>query len=122
MTIRIIRFDTKNTKDIFLDSKLSDPLASFYEYLIVETENEENFLDGKTVDVSKVVINEDFYNTEVLGKIVKKYAKRKLSFATETKVQVAISMYNLDIGPKTSKDVPVGTIILESGWLKPIEE
>ena len=120
--MQIIRFKQKDVKDMFRDDKLSDPISSFYQYLILETGNEINFLDGKTVDVSKVKLNADFYAKEIREKILLKYAKKKMPYASEQRLQGAIAMYDLDLGPGTHKDIPADAIVLETGWLKPIEE
>lgn len=120
--MQIIRFKQKDVKDMFKDDELSDPITSFYQYLILETGNEINFLDGKTINVTKIKLNSDFYEKEIRKKILLKYAKRKLPYYSDLKLKGAVAMYDLDIGPSTHKDIPANAIVLETGWLKPIEE
>jgi hypothetical protein len=120
--IQIIRFKQKDIKNMFLHSRLSDPLSSFYEFLILETGNEINFLDGKTVDVTKVRLNREFYEKEIREKILMNYAKRKMPYANDTRLQGAIAMYDLELGPSVHDDIPADAVVLETGWLKPIDE
>jgi hypothetical protein len=114
----IVKFKQSDLKDMFLHSKLSDPITSFYEYLVLATGTELEILDNKTINVTKVVMNKSLYKTEVFDKIIMKYAKKECSFYNQERIDFAASMYDLDMGPSSSDDVPVGEIHLLDGWLR----
>ena len=120
--IQIVRYNPKKVKDIFKISKLQDPLSSFYEWIILETDNIIPFLSGNRIDVSKVVINRDFYEEQVSDKILINYATREMPFVSRSQLECAVALYELDAGPKTSPDLEIGVIFLEEGWLYPEKE
>ena len=118
----IIRFNKDELKDYFLIGKYSDPISAFYEYLAVYSGRELDVLNGFRPNVSNVMMNKEVYKKDVLGNILKKYAKKQMPYSSDKHIELAISMLDLDIGPHTSKEVPENEIWLMDGWLMPEEE
>lgn len=114
----IIKIKNKELKEYFASDELNDPLSGFYQLLVVLTNNEEFVLNGKTVDVTKVKLNNIQYRKEVIDNILYKYAKKKLKYTNDNRIRLSVSMYDLDCGPVSSEEVPKNEIWLEEGWLK----
>lgn len=113
----IIKFNDIN--ELFHISKDSDPISGAYEYL---TSLNEGFilqvLSGARPDPSKVRMNRTQYEAEVIGRILLKYAKKKIRHITDKQLQMAISMLDFDIGLSVSDEIPAGEIWLLDGWLE----
>ena len=112
----IIKMDDINR--FFIIHKDSDPISAFYELLVVESNSELAVLAGSRPDVIKILVNRDQYDSEVLGRIMPKYAKKKMPYASDKQRQMAVSMLDLDIGPVSSDEVPAGEVWLMTGWLR----
>jgi hypothetical protein len=116
--MKIIKYDPKQVKEMFLISPETDPLTAFYEWVVLEADAVDLVLLGMRPQVSRIKINREFYEKEVRGKILQKYAKKKMKYASEQRIQSSIALYDLDLGPATGDDVPVGEIHLEQCWLE----
>jgi hypothetical protein len=115
--IQTIRFKDKDLKEMFQYGKDMDPLTAFYEWLILESGSELKLLNGAKLDVSKVVINKTIYTTKIYDTILFKFAKKSMPLYSKERILGSLAMYDLELGPKTSIDIPDGLIILETGWL-----
>lgn len=114
----IIKFKKEDIDKMFLVNKNTDPITSFYEYLIIDTNKEIEVLSGYTPNPSKVFMNKSFYKKEVYDRILKKYAKKRNTYYSEKTIELSVAMLDLDIGPNTEESVPENEIWLLKDWLK----
>ena len=116
--MKILKFNPKDIKNIFLSTnKHQDPLLSFYEYVILETGLEVEFLSNpQALNITKIKLNDNDYKV-VREDLLVKYCKKNLSFASEHSLKLAAGLHDLTIGPSTGNDIPSGEIHLLDGWL-----
>lgn len=77
--------------------------------------NQWNMPEGKTFDVSHVIIHPD--DDEMLTKLCLFWANRRYPFMRKTKLESSVAFLRLDIGPKTDDSVEPGYVYLEDGYM-----
>ncbi len=110
--MKIIKFTPKMVRSM-LNYKHNDPLTSFYEWLVVELGDELSILNGGIVQVGRVTVNPDDFQ-DLFKPVIKTYASKRVPYNTD----LSISMYILDIGPRTSNLCPRGQIMVEEDYIQ----
>lgn len=111
-----LKFDKKDVKSMLKYDNLNDPLSSFFSHIILELGLEVEFLSKGSIDVSKVKINRDQYETLFKPHLVK-YAKKQFPLATDRIVDLNVGLYDLCYGPSVSDYVEPNIIVVESGFI-----
>lgn len=112
-----LKFDKKDVKFMLKYDKLNDPLSSFFSHIILELGLEVEFLSKGSIDVSKVKINRDQYETLFKPYLVK-YAKKELPFVADHKIDLSVRLYDLCYGPSVSDYVEPNVIVIENGFIR----
>lgn len=85
-----------------------NPIVDFYKKCMLQI-NDTSVVDN--VNVTAFTVNPQDYKK--LNEILKKHIKKCFPFLTPTKLKFEMGMVMLDIGPRVSKDVKIGTVLVD---------